>query len=127
LLVAERARLVERHVVSNERRRTLLASHRRADAERLRSPQRGKSGRHARAVARVAARAVIDEQPPTTRQITQQIRHLGQPFTANVLAVGYALRDVRKVRDDVLHLATLGWQLRSGKAPNEAVVHAILD
>src|SRR5262249_9314669 len=92
-----------------------------------RTPERGKRGRHARAVGAMAPRAVVDEESPAARRIARQRWHLREAFGANVLAIRHALRDVREVRDDVLHLTTVARQLGAGETAREAIIDAIFD
>src|SRR5207247_11102684 len=107
LLVAERPRLVERHVVPDERRRRADARHPGADVEGLRPPDRRRD-LGALAVWAVTLRA----RGRKYRRAGYGVRFQGRPLLEAVRSLWGRDRDVARqepqIRDDVAHVGAIG-------------------
>src|SRR5437764_590050 len=124
LLIGQGARLIERHVVADERRSGARARHPRADVVRARSPHR-RSHRGALAVHAVAFDAAGRIHPGARRRVGREGGPSREPVGRRRWSDGHIARQEPQVGDDVPHVGAVGRERLAVHAAPEAVVDPV--
>src|SRR5438874_3874545 len=124
LLIGQGARLIERHVVADERRGGARARHSRADVVRARAPYR-RSHRGALAVRAVAFDAAGPVHPGARRRVGGEGGPSREPVGRPRWSDGHIARQEPQVGDDVPHVGAVGRERLAVHAAPEAVVDPV--